>query len=124
MGSQKTWKNKCDRLYSQIIRSKGHCEFCGAKPPNVQLQTSHIFSRRYSWTRTDLQNAVAACASCHLKWHHEPTEQGPKAIAIIGEDEYDRIRERRLRREKFDWESEHQRLSEIWKEIQENPDHT
>lgn len=108
---QNTYKNKCDRLFSLIVRSRGACEFCGKIG---RLETSHIFSRRYSWTRTDLSNALAACSACHREWANAPTEQGPKAIAIIGVDEYERIRTLRNRREKFDWESEYQRLQELW----------
>jgi len=107
---QITFRNKADKLFSQIIRSRGACELCGA---TGRLETSHIFSRRYAWTRTDLSNAFAACSACHREWHNAPTEAYGKAVSLIGVDEYERISKARMNRNKFDWESELQRLREV-----------
>lgn len=109
---QSTWKNKCDRLFSQLVRSKGACERCGS---TQTLQTSHIFSRRYAWTRTDLSNALCLCAACHRWWHANPTETYALAVSVVGVDEYERVAARRNRRERFDWGSEYERLLELWK---------
>lgn len=63
-------KNKCDKLFSELIRSIGLCERCGKSGNVVQLQTAHIYSRRYLNLRHDPLNALCLCASCH-HWAHD-----------------------------------------------------
>ena len=109
--TDKRFKAEADKLFSRLIRSRGFCERCGA---TANLQTSHIFSRRFAWTRTDLSNALCLCAACHRWWHDHPTETKELAVSVIGVDEYERINQARQRREKFDWESEWARLDELW----------
>ena len=69
-----TMRNKADRIFSLIIRSRGQCERCGQKPPKVKLETSHVFSRRYAWIRTDENNAFCLCSGCHRFVTANPTE--------------------------------------------------
>ena len=109
--SNQKWKNKADKLFSQIIRSRGFCERCGT---TANLQTSHIFSRRFAWTRTDLANALCLCAACHRWWHDHPPATKELAVSVIGLDEYDRINLARQNRSRFDWGSEYARLLELW----------
>lgn len=88
--SKKTLKNKADKLFSEFIRRKGYCEWCG-KQDNT-LQCAHIFSRRFLVTRWEPINAVCLCASCHFKWHQQPIEGVEWIKEYLGEDVYDELR--------------------------------
>lgn len=111
--SQKTAKNHCDRLFSQIVRSVGVCERCGSYAGEVQLQTSHWISRRYSNVRTDFDNAFCLCAACHRWWHAFPTDASDWAIEQRGRETYERIREAANETAKVDWVAELERLRAI-----------
>lgn len=64
--------NSLDKLWSEIIRSKGFCERCG-KTEN--LQAAHIITRSNRMVRWDEFNGLCLCAGCHLFWaHKEPLE--------------------------------------------------
>ena len=63
-------KRKLDKAFSQLVRSRGKCEWCGAK--NDTLQTAHIFSRKYMSVRYEPLNVLCLCASCHFKAHAQP----------------------------------------------------
>lgn len=108
--NQKTAKNKADRLFSQLIRSRGYCERCAA---TTNLQTSHIVSRRFAWTRTFEGNAMCLCASCHRWWHDHPTLTWQFAASVIGVEALEDVHRRSLRRDKFDWVAEVERLKEV-----------
>lgn len=90
--SIKTIKNKADRLFSEFVRSLGYCEWCGKRPPAVQLQCSHIFSRRFLVTRWEPINATCLCAGCHRRWHDKPIEGVEWIKGYLGEDVYDELR--------------------------------
>ena len=107
--AQRTHKNKSDRLFSLLIRSHGRCEREGAKHSS-QLQCAHWIGRRYAWTRTDPRNAFCLCAKCHRHFTDRPTEFSDWAISMRGRLTYQFIRERSLRRDKFDWIDEFARL--------------
>jgi len=116
----KTLRNKCDALFSKIVRARGQCEWCGRRPPEIKLETSHVFSRRYSWIRCDERNAFCLCSGCHRyvtanpiehawfagqQWEENGHGTGVEST-LIGlrdqgklparwwEDEYDRLRAR------------------------------
>ena len=80
------------------------------------LQCAHIISRKYSWTRTDLDNAFCLCASCHRFFTDNPVEFGIFTIDKIGDDKFDELIEKRNCIDKFDWEEEADRLKVIAKE--------
>lgn len=118
-------KEKATRLHSLIIRAVGECEHCGRRCecPNAPrshtvgcpLQCSHVISRRYSHTRTDLENAFCLCASCHSKFGDNPIEHARWAIDRIGEDNYQAMWERAQSTTKFWWDIELDRLTTIAK---------
>lgn len=64
-----------DKLWSQKVRSKGFCEYCGRKPPEVVLHAHHIFSRRHYSTRWDVKNGVCLCSGCHLYVAHKDIQE-------------------------------------------------
>jgi hypothetical protein len=67
---------RMDRLFSAVIhkRDENTCQMCGAT--TGKMDTSHIYSRRCSALRWDIQNAVLKCVRCHkygnLAWHQSP----------------------------------------------------
>lgn len=62
-------KGKATRLHAAVVRARGACEGCGA---TTNLQCCHILTRGGLATRTDLDNAVCGCGSCHAKWGANP----------------------------------------------------
>lgn len=103
-------KGKATKLHAQLVRSRGSCENC----ESIQnLQCAHIISRKYSWTRTALDNAYCLCASCHRYFTANPIEFAQFTIAKIGEEKYQELFHRRNSIEKFDWDAEVTRLTLI-----------
>lgn len=84
-----TLKNKCDKLWSEAIRSRGVCQWCGAK--NVRFEAAHIISRTYSKTRHNLFNGLCLCSSCHRRGHQFPTLFTELVIKIIGKEKLDEL---------------------------------
>ena len=64
-------KAKATKLHSELVRTAGYCESCGG---SNYLQCAHVISRRYSATRTLLNNAFALCAGCHRRFTDHPLE--------------------------------------------------
>ena len=56
-----------------IARDGGRCQWCKKAVEGVQAQCSHVRSRKYYNTRWALPNVKLLCASCHFKWHDDPT---------------------------------------------------
>ena len=69
----KSIKASCDKLFSQLVRSRKSCEKCGDKRYE-QLHTAHIHSRKYGSIRFEELNALSLCARCHRWAHDNPTE--------------------------------------------------
>jgi len=86
-----SYKNRCDVLFSKIIRARDKkCMRCG-RSEGVQLQCSHCASRGSLDGRFDELNALTLCASCHRWWHNYPTKS-----AKWLEGEYPQVYERSL----------------------------
>ena len=81
--SKTTLKRKCDKLFSELIRSKGKCEFC---PNKETLQCCHIVTRTIVKLRFDEDNALCLCGRCHRHGHNKPLEFAEKVKKIKGED--------------------------------------
>lgn len=125
-------KNKADKLFSLIIRSKMACERCGAPCPcpeapkkhtlGCPLTTSHIVGRTTSHTRTMEANAQALCFKCHAYFTDDPVAFTRWLESTIGLKEYDRLRviSNAGIGIKFDWDAEVDRLDEVWKNILAN----
>lgn len=95
----KTLENKCDTIFSKLVRKRGYCQWpqCGK---TEGLQCSHIHSRTKMSVRWDLNNALSLCNGCHLyKWHKHPIDASEVAKSILGEYEYNalNIRARQLK---------------------------
>jgi predicted restriction endonuclease len=103
-------KGKATRLHALIIRAHGSCVKCGN---DHTLQCAHIISRKYSWTRTDLDNAFCLCASCHAYFTDHPVDFGQFTIDQIGDENYTALLRKRQSTDKVDWDAEAKRLEEI-----------
>lgn len=66
-------KGKADKLFSQVIRSRGGCENCGEQE-YAKLQCAHVVSRRFNATRVDTDNAFCLCWTCHRRFTDWPLE--------------------------------------------------
>ena len=105
-------KGKATKLHAAIVRDHASCQSCGS---TSNLQCAHIISRKYSRTRTDLDNAFCLCASCHAHFTDHPVDFGQFTIDQIGESNYDLLLEKRRSIVKMDWDVEAARLAEIAK---------
>lgn len=85
-------RNKLDREFSLLIRERGLCEWCGRKPPAVQLQCAHIYSRRHMKIRHNPMNALSLCAGCHWKAHQNPIEFALFVQGYLGPNKLDELR--------------------------------
>lgn len=107
-------KGKCDKLFSQIVRSAGKCQRCGG---TENLQTAHIISRKYSATRTDLLNAWCLDAKCHRRLTDWPREHSRYITETIGSAKYEELRDKAEQVTKMDWDAEYERLKAVAKEM-------
>lgn len=107
-------KGKCDKLFSQIIRSAGKCQRCGS---TENLQTAHIITRKYSATRTDERNAWCLCARCHRRLTDWPREHSRYITETIGSEAYEELRAKAETVTKMDWEAEYERLQALAKAL-------
>lgn len=89
--SRSSLKNKLDTIISQIVRSKGHCTWCGNNRKEI-LQCAHIYSRNNLSTRWDLENLVCLCVGCHFKAHQQPIEFTEWVKKFLGKDKYEQLR--------------------------------
>jgi len=64
--SRKNLRKQCDRLWSEIIRSRIFCERCG-KPAN---NPHHIIGRANYNLRWNIRNGCLLCAYCHVFGSH------------------------------------------------------
>lgn len=74
-----------DKEVSRIVRSLGECAKCHK---TEQLETSHIFSRRYRNLRWTLMNCICLCKSCHYYFHANPIIYGEFVREYLGEVNY------------------------------------
>lgn len=72
---KKSLTNKLDNVFSEIIKLRDNykCQKCG-RVNGVQLQTAHIYSRRYRSVRWNPSNVLTLCAGCHFWAHQNPLD--------------------------------------------------
>lgn len=105
-------KAECTRLHSQIVRSRGRCENCGDgwRATGSKLECAHIISRRFSNTRTLVENAFCLCSRCHMRFTEWPLEFAAFVLERIGQDRYDYLHRVAHEQRKMDWHAELDRL--------------
>ena len=92
--TKKSLRNKLDKLVKQIVRKRKKCQHCG-RSRGIQLQTAHIFSRKYLGLRWNLDNVLLLCASCHF-WAHSNTILFAEWVKeYLGEEKYQLLKEAR-----------------------------
>ena len=106
---RKKLEAKADKLFGEIIRSRGKCERCGSKD---FLQTAHLISRRYKQVRWDLDNAVCLCRGCHVYFTHHPIEWDLYVEDKIGTNIYKTLKTKALIYGKIDYEAIINKLKE------------
>lgn len=87
-------KEQATILHSMVVRARAgyRCERCGKT--SGQMQCAHIFSRRYTMTRTDEANAWCLCATCHRYLTENPLEHIEYAYATIGQARFLMLRDK------------------------------
>jgi hypothetical protein len=106
-------KAKATKLHSLYVRTRDNftCRWCGAtKDDGKQIQCAHILSRSISATRTDENNAVALCASCHWKQSKNPLVWARWLEDELGREALDHLLEIGVPGVKVDWDAEVKRL--------------
>jgi hypothetical protein len=109
-------KAKATKLHSLVVRTRDKftCRWCGrTREDNVQIQCAHIISRSISATRTDEQNAVALCASCHWTQKKNPLVWALWIIDELGMDHLNDLLNRGQPNVKVDWDAEVERLEQL-----------
>jgi len=81
-------KGKATKLHAAVVRARGACEGCGS---TVNLQCCHILTRAFNATRTDLENAICGCASCHARWTANPLLFGDFVRERYGVEHLERV---------------------------------
>lgn len=92
--SKATLKRKLDAMCREIVfnRDRMRCRRCGKRPPSIQLQWAHIYSRRYLSIRWDLRNSLALCASCHFWIHSNPMDGAEFVRDVVPQYDLDGVR--------------------------------
>jgi hypothetical protein len=69
-----TLKNKCDKLFRDVIRRKGYCELKGMDKVKCSgdLQTMHIVGRANYRLRWEEDNALCGCSGHHFYYTNNP----------------------------------------------------
>lgn len=114
--SKKTLKRQADKLFAILIKLNRECEWCGRRPPEIQLQCAHTFSRRYLVTRWELLNGTALCAGCHRRAHDQPIEFAEFQKELLGEGVYDELR--RIAKTSIKKIDLHEKIEELKKMIE------
>ena len=101
--SKTTVKNRCDRLWSELIRSQGYCDVCGT---TENLQAHHIITRRRLATRYMKENGICLCAKHHqfcdiISAHTNPMAFANWFIKKYGEERLDWLQEQARNPEKW-----------------------
>lgn len=87
-----TLKARATRLHSQYVRLRdGRCVRCGTT--SGQLQCMHVFSRRYTATRTHVLNGHTGCAACHRWLTENPYEHVTFFRRYLGDDTFFMLRD-------------------------------
>jgi hypothetical protein len=86
---RKTLWNKADRLWAVAIKARdGHCLRCGQ---DYHLEAAHIWGRNHYGVRWDLENGIALCRSCHVKFTYRPAAWHLWIQGLLGPAKYDAL---------------------------------
>lgn len=112
MKTKKITVKALDIMWSKIIHKKfdNRCAVCGATP----CQAHHIFTRTYKSTRWDIENGIALCYKHHFFLAHSKFEEFRDfVIGFMGQEAYDKLKEKSKTIVKLDLMSVNEELSNI-----------
>ena len=105
---------EADAAFSKLVKWRDDftCQRCESME---YPQCAHLVSRSYKSIRTELQNAVCLCRSCHMYFTHHPLEWevwcDEKWLGRL-----DQLKKRALLMERVVWKEERDRLVALVKE--------
>jgi len=115
----KPLKEKAIALWSKCARTRDRkCRRCNI---DYRLSAHHIRGSKHSSTLLDLDNALTLCWYCHSMQRFNPELFHDRVIDIIGQPEYNRLREKSnatLKRNIADYTEEIVRLEELLKKLE------
>jgi hypothetical protein len=84
-------KRDLDILWSKLVRARDKvCQFNGCNNPRIF--SHHIFSRRFTSTRFDINNGISLCYVHHIHFAHVDYEGFRKVIiSKIGEELFNEL---------------------------------
>jgi len=110
------YMHQADRAFSKLVKARdGYtCQACGTSD---YPQCAHLVSRSYKSIRTELENAVVLCRSCHMSFTHHPLEweefcerRWPGLLT--------NLKRRALKHERVAWKDERDRLLALVQEAE------
>ena len=91
---RKILRDKLDKKWSELVKAKGHCEYCGK---TTYLNAHHFYSRSALSTRWCLENGFCLCSGHHtliakFSAHKSPSEFFEWSIKYRGNDWYEKLK--------------------------------
>ena len=110
------YMKQADAAFSKLIkwRDGWTCQRCESTD---FPQCAHLISRSYKSIRTDLQNAVTLCRSCHMYFTHHPLEWEVWCDEMWP-GRYGQLKKRALEMQRVAWKDECDRLVALVKEAE------
>ena len=107
-------KAACDRIVGEIVRARGRCEYPGCTR-TTGLQCCHIIIRKFSGTRTRIDNLLCLCGKHHALIDTFPDEKLAVTQHVYGEGHYLELRmdAESTVGQRFDWSAERVRLERL-----------
>lgn len=107
---------QADAAFSKLIKWRdGHlCQRCES-PEHPQC--AHLVSRSYKSIRTEMDNAVTLCRSCHMFFTHHPLEW-EVWCEEMWPGRLEQLKTRALAYQRVDWKDERDRLVVLVKEAE------
>jgi hypothetical protein len=96
--SKPTTTRALDQICRAVVvaRDKARCRRCNLERrldgKSKQLQWCHVYSRRYTSLRWDLDNSLCLCAECHRWQHQNPFEGAAFFTELLGQAAISRLR--------------------------------
>lgn len=120
----KVWRDKCDKLYSEIIKVRANytSELSGKvglqRGGDYILHTHHIFQKPNFALRYDLANGICLTAGEHKFIAHGNHKQQKRIYKIV-EDRLDYLETLENKTMKANYKEKFEELSKILKELKE-----
>lgn len=97
-------KWELDKLFSDKIRAKGCCEYCGKVLPKEKLECHHFIPRVFLQTRYEPDAACSVDSSCHFLLQNHARENEAFFIKLRGQERVEELYRTKIIYKKFDRE--------------------